>query len=267
MPSHEPIQRAEPYDSLDFKKFERRSPWLYVFLLALFLGAGAGVYLLLASDATDGAAVADDATVATGDQVTDASATPTDVKPALDADSKRVPAAQDAGKLLPQDAGKLLRQDAGKLLPQDAGRSTSAGAAPARAPWSYRWKDDGRAYTAIVSPGHVMPGKSVQIEIKMESPTAIESDAIATLSFSHYRDHGSAAPVRSLRGSSGSFVFQKTLPKPGKYHATLRIIEGKGRRARTRFDICIGADPAVSSQELSTTCPEMNKKRPARNGH
>jgi tRNA A-37 threonylcarbamoyl transferase component Bud32 len=234
--------------SADLRAIRKRSPLIYLTPLAL-IGAVLAVVLLMPDD--------DDDVLAAGDPI-DARAADTVVARDVDASARDKP-------IIPIiDAGATLAN-----VKQDATPTAFDGGDEAGV-WSHRWKDGDDAFTAIITPALVSPGSAATIEVQMELAHAKEgkqtANTRARLRFSHFKDHRSGEVLVATL-NKGSFSFRSIFKRRGKYHASLVVSEEGIEITKTRFDVCIGADPSGPSKDLTAVCPRMNPARPSPHGH
>ncbi len=236
------VAQTAPDDSVDFRQFERRSPWFVILPILVIAALAAGAYVLLGS------------TSEAGDSALDASLE--------DAPNAREDAS--AGATQPQrDAGlviNLAESDAGAAAQLDAATPSLVDAGQAARAWSYSWKDKKGDYAATINPGLAKPGEAVQIELVIRPKDSSAKSMSAAVSFSHYQSHNPRRPETVSLRSDGAAVLSKTFSKRGKYHVTLDVTANDTGREilKTRFDICIGADPDGPSRQVSKICPSMN---------
>jgi tRNA A-37 threonylcarbamoyl transferase component Bud32 len=146
--------------------------------------------------------------------------------------------------------------------PRAGAGSPAAGGAPARAgTWRYTAKTDDFDYQVIV-PAELRPGAPFTLQIEITQ--AIDDILVplhagklrAELAYLHFKNHRRTRGTMVRVSSEGVLRTSTTLPASGKYHVELTLL-GRGR-FRTRFDICVGADPR--GKLAARVCPRLNRR-------
>jgi tRNA A-37 threonylcarbamoyl transferase component Bud32 len=175
-----------------------------------------------------------------------------DAAPAAVLDAAPRPPAGDAPDASP-GAARAPRTGAG---------SPAAGGAPARAAtWRYSAKTDDFDYQVSV-PAELRAG--APFTLQLEITQAIDDVLVplhagklrAELAFLHFENHRRTRTTMVRVSAEGVLRTTTTLPASGKYHVELTLL-GRGR-FRTRFDICVGADPR--SKAAARVCPRLNRR-------